>query len=443
MRRRLRLRRQPGQLHPRSDALLCALRKLTVPDSRSGLEGGTLTTCMWLLQYCGIDSESPKRISPFALDESRSKMFPFLSSQVDKISSGVQGMAIRSKCFDYSTDGKRCPRSGSYAKMPRIIDESPIDYKDEKGNVYHQLKFVDYPNYPPEEDDRGFCGKIESWAPARREWAGSVTPARSEEALARTSALQGTPASCTKQVKATIKGADQCTYKGAYFTVPTTTCDQDHEGPWSCMEACIPPGEDYSSYSYIDCTVGDLDGDEAKYCVCLRECNRCVQSNGGCAPDPDSDNGYCAECPPDSPPPPPPPPPTPTSAFQCSKEDAPPSEEEEWPCKSACRGCLVAAMKTSCQCQDKTGSEEYDISFGMCSSAGDFDFKLEKDYDEIIGSRAHWLYRAPQLTDRSLVRVQFQSPAVAWEGHCDGTSTTCKVCRDFQYGGQEEHQVHG
>ena len=34
----------------------------------------------------------------------------------------------------------------------------------------------------------------------------------------------------------------------------------------------------------------------------------------------------------------------------------------------------------------------------------------------------------------TLVRIKFESPAIAWEGHCDGISTTCKVCQDFDYG---------
>jgi len=397
-----------------------------------------------LVQYCGIDSASPKTIPPFALDAKRQSEFPFLSSHVDKILSGVQGMPIRSKCFDYATDGKRCPRTGSYARVPRIIDEKPIDYNDVPGNVYTPYKLVHYSSsrYPSEKDADTFCGKIESWAPARREWAGS-DPAGSEDALAGTGDYKDTPASCTKQVKAKIRGVDECKYKGAYFTVPTTTCDQKMDyGLYllSCKEACDPPLENLAWST--DCTTENLDGDEAKYCACVRQCNSCVKSNAGCdADDPASDDGWCGECPTSDQSPAPPPPTTPTSAFVCSREDAPADPSaEELPCKSACRGCLAAAMKTSCRCRDRTGSEEYDTSFGECSSGGSFRFSLDKGSSEVYSSWAFAWYdeNNPNInSDQALVRVAFQSPGVAWEGHCDGASTTCKVCSDLStYGSQ-------
>lgn len=405
-----------------------------------------------LSQFCGIDSESPKTIPLFSLDANRQAKFPFLSSHVDKIASGVQGMVIKSKCFDYVTDGKRCPRSGYYDRMPRIIDKSNIDYKDVSGNVYNPFKLVKYPRYPRKEDADDFCGKIESWAPARREWAGSVTPTASEEALAEMGIEDMEPASCTKQVKVKIKGADECNYMGSYFTVPKTTCDQEWTDADTCREACEPPGE-YLSWS-TDCTAESLEGDELKFCTCLRECNSCVNRNGGCdADDPNSDDGHCGECLSSSPAPPPPT--TPTSAFVCSLDDAPGVNPLARHCKSACRGCLTAAMKTSCQCHDKTGSEEYDTSFGQCSSLGSFHFRLDKgdaDYglgSELTSSQAFQWYLDQNLIPasvtydsysrdnwerqggRSLVSVRFESPAIAWEGHCDGTSTTCKVCNDL------------
>jgi hypothetical protein len=169
-------------------------------------------------QYCGIDVDSPVTIPSFALETSNAAEFPYLSSHVDQISSGVQGMAIASKCLDYDTGGKLCPLNTD--RRAHIVDKSPIKYKDATGNNYNPFKLVTWTLNHPTQDDPSYCGKINSWAPARRAWVGS--PSKDEEDRALVDIAEGTPATCTKQVKAKIKGADECKFEGEYFTKEPT-----------------------------------------------------------------------------------------------------------------------------------------------------------------------------------------------------------------------------
>ena len=170
-------------------------------------------------QFCGIDQKSPRTIPTFALSQDSRTKYPYLSAHVDKISNGVKGMKIRSKCYDYSIEGKTCPLDASRNVIPEIIDASPLKYDNPLGtNVFNPYKVIqqEIQAYPSQSAAGSFCGQIEAWAPRSRAWVGS--PTAKERASALTGML-GTPASCTKQVKASISGADECSYMGNFFTV--------------------------------------------------------------------------------------------------------------------------------------------------------------------------------------------------------------------------------
>jgi len=399
-------------------------------------------------QYCGIDVDSPVTIPSFALETSNAAEFPYLSSHVDQISSGVQGMAIASKCLDYDTGGKLCPLNTDW--RAHIVDKSPIKYKDATGNNYNPFKLVTWTLNHPTQDDPSYCGKINSWAPARRAWVGS--PSKDEEDRALVDIAEGTPATCTKQVKAKIKGADECKFEGHFFTKERNSCDNTALDDMKCREACSPSG---TFLAGTNCESGDdLQGDNKLFCDCLRACNTCVRLKGGCGvDDPTNPNGYCGECPSSTPPPPPPPPAEEKSPYTCAVEDPSssptPAEPEERTCKGGCRGCMVEAMKTACKCSDKTGTESDDATFGECRRSGRFVFSLQ-DASLTQGSRAaNWYasnWNEPNVRPEvggmyeyfrasgELAWIEVNSPAIAWQGYCDGSSTTCKVCDDSSVG---------
>ena len=204
----------------------------------------------------------------------------------------------------------------------------------------------------------------------------------------------------------------------------------------SCKSACTPP----SAYSlrYTDCSDHGasppvLTDDGEKFCKCVKECNSCVQNNGGCDADSDESDGNCnAECPSDDPGPDPSPS-MPNSQYQCPITDTSfSSSVAEIPCKSACRSCLASAMKTSCNCKDRTSTITYDVSFGECSTTGDFEFVLSKGSSDVQASRSFRWYRdnwPKPYSESTLVKVKFHSPAIAWEGYCG--SGTCQVCSPY------------
>lgn len=210
------------------------------------------------------------------------------------------------------------------------------------------------------------------------------------------------------------------------WQVPTSSCDQSYSYG-SCKSACTPQ---YSWMGSTPCSAdpSTLTDDQKKFCECLKACNSCVRSNGGCNADSDESNGDCGECPPDTPDPDPSPS-TPDSQYQCSVDDAASSSAaDKIPCKSACRKCLNSAHKTSCKCGTETPT--YDVSFGSCSKTGDFEFVLKKGTLDVYYSRSYRWYQdnwPSEYDDMTLVKVKFHSPPIAWEGHCDGT--TCQVCR--------------
>jgi hypothetical protein len=168
-------------------------------------------------QFCGIDRKSPRTIPTLALSQDSQTKYPYLRSHVDKISNGVKGMKIKSKCYDYSVEGRTC--SLGTLLPSEIIDASPLKYDNPLGtNVFSPYKVIEQQiqRYPAQSAAGSFCGQIEAWAPKSREWVGSPTAEEETKAL---TGIFGTPASCTKQVKASISGADECDYLGAFFTV--------------------------------------------------------------------------------------------------------------------------------------------------------------------------------------------------------------------------------
>ena len=172
-------------------------------------------------QFCGIDRKSPRTIPTLALSKDSQTKYPYLRSHVDKISNGVKGMRIKSKCYDYSVEGKTCS-ADTRSPIPEIIDASPLKYDNPLGtNVFSPYKVIErkIQRYPAQSAAGSFCGQIESWAPKSREWVGSPNGPTAQEETEALTGIFGTPASCTKQVKASISGADECDYLGAFFTV--------------------------------------------------------------------------------------------------------------------------------------------------------------------------------------------------------------------------------
>ena len=104
--------------------------------------------------------------------------------------------------------------------------------------------------------------------------------------------------------------------------------------------------------------------------------------------------------------------------------------------------------KISCLCSDETGKESHDTSFGRCDRDG-FEWILHEEGREEMSRAAQW-YRKNWQTHEvrpevggvyehyqdygTLVWVGLHSPAIAWQGYCDGSSTTCKVCDDSSVG---------
>ena len=399
-------------------------------------------------QFCGVDPEAPKTIPAFALDEEIQTKYPFLSAWVNILSSGVTGMAIKSKCLEYEAEGKRCKRPGDRAA--RIIHASSLEHGSYvRSNVYSPFKVVEDQRYPSQGDASDFCGKIDLWAPSRREWTGSGLPKNTvfeEDDNALVGSMQGTPASCTKQVFERIPGVDECSYIGNYFTVPSISCDQSYspsETFGTCLKACTPPSA--SDLPYTNCGAagsGNLGNDQENFCTCLKDCNLCVKRNDGCSADTAESDGHCGQCPETVQDTPPEEDPTSASKFVCtSSPDSEPSQTATAiPCKSACRKCLAAAMKTSCNCKDQSGTFFNDASFGFCLVDGQFEIPLRKGSSEMWSSLSYAWYRQNWQTEvplnSDLVKVNFSSPAVAWEGICE--NSRCKVCNDFDESGQQQ-----
>ena len=172
-------------------------------------------------QFCGIDKESPRTIPSLALSQNSQTNYPYLSAHVDKISKGVEGMKIKSKCYDYRVDGKTCPRDAGMSAIPEIMDASPLEYQNPLGtNVFSPYKVIEQKarRYPAKSAAGSFCGQIDSWAPKSREWVGSPTAEEEIEAFTGIE-IHGTPASCTKQVKVLLPSPDTCDYMGQFLTV--------------------------------------------------------------------------------------------------------------------------------------------------------------------------------------------------------------------------------
>eukprot|EP00277_Geminigera_cryophila_P042495 CAMPEP_0173077260 /NCGR_PEP_ID=MMETSP1102-20130122/13079_1 /TAXON_ID=49646 /ORGANISM="Geminigera sp., Strain Caron Lab Isolate" /LENGTH=435 /DNA_ID=CAMNT_0013947631 /DNA_START=106 /DNA_END=1413 /DNA_ORIENTATION=+ len=333
-------------------------------------------------QYCGIDHDYPKTI-PSGMQIS-AKGMPVLQSHFDKISAAVAGMAIKSKCLEYEIQGKSCSRMyDASSNIPRVYEGA-----DEYQKLSHRFKLIDHDpkTYQQIGVQESFCGKINSWAPKTRTWAGSADFGAEGMEAASTGNLRDFPASCTKQVKMEIPGADECKYKGEYFTVPISSCDEleytSGSGRETCKVACTPASSGFSS---LDCSIDSLSSDEASFCKCVQTCNICVKSSQGCNADESDSNGHCGECD-DSVSPPPPP----SSPFTCAmaSQESIESETSKMPvCKSACRDCMAIARKTACLCQDKTGTRT-SVYFGDCLTDGRFSYKLEKKPGDLETSKS-------------------------------------------------------